>query len=201
MASMLGSEPQWPEGTRSVSELRVSLRLQPGGLLGTLSGPTTVHLDIVDYPGEWLLDLGLLNKSYEAWSKETLDRLGKRPEATAYLERLGTVDPTAKLDEVEAKALADSFAEALHTLRDAGYANCTPGRFLLPGELEGSPVLTFAPRPSSSAGLGREFRRRYEAYKSRVVTPFFRDHFARIDRQIVLVDVWLCTMARGGGRA
>jgi predicted YcjX-like family ATPase len=31
--------------------------------------------------------------------------------------------------------------------------------------------------------------RRFEAYKTRVVRPFFRDHFQRIDRQIVLVDV------------
>ena len=30
--------------------------------------------------------------------------------------------------------------------------------------------------------------RRYEAYKAAVVRPFFRDHFARLDRQIVLVD-------------
>lgn len=32
------------------------------------------------------------------------------------------------------------------------------------------------------------FERRYEAYKNVVVRPFFRDHFARLDRQIVLVD-------------
>jgi predicted YcjX-like family ATPase len=31
-------------------------------------------------------------------------------------------------------------------------------------------------------------RRRYEAYKDVVVRPFFRDHFSRLDRQIVLVD-------------
>jgi predicted YcjX-like family ATPase len=31
--------------------------------------------------------------------------------------------------------------------------------------------------------------RRFEAYKTHVVRPFFRDHFQRIDRQIVLVDV------------
>ncbi len=31
-------------------------------------------------------------------------------------------------------------------------------------------------------------RRRYEAYKDVVVRPFFRDHFARLDRQVVLVD-------------
>jgi predicted YcjX-like family ATPase len=31
--------------------------------------------------------------------------------------------------------------------------------------------------------------RRYNAYKSKVVQPFFRDYFAKIDRQIVLLDV------------
>jgi predicted YcjX-like family ATPase len=31
--------------------------------------------------------------------------------------------------------------------------------------------------------------RRFEAYKSKVVEPFFREHFQRVDRQIVLVDV------------
>lgn len=37
--------------------------------------------------------------------------------------------------------------------------------------------------------MWREFSRRFGAYKSRVVKPFFRDHFARIDRQVVLMDV------------
>ena len=30
--------------------------------------------------------------------------------------------------------------------------------------------------------------RRYEAYREHIVRPFFRDHFARLDRQVVLVD-------------
>jgi predicted YcjX-like family ATPase len=32
-------------------------------------------------------------------------------------------------------------------------------------------------------------QRRFESYKARVVQPFFREHFQRVDRQIVLVDV------------
>ncbi len=69
-----------------------------------------------------------------------------------------------------------------------------PGRFLMPGNLAGSPALTFAPLdlpPDASApdhSLWAMMRRRYEAYKEVVVRPFFRDHFARLDRQIVLVD-------------
>jgi len=59
--------------------------------------------------------------------------------------------------------------------------------------MEGSPVLTFAPlaKPDSTPrkSLWREMERRFEAYKREVVKPFFRNHFSRIDRQVVLVDV------------
>ncbi len=58
--------------------------------------------------------------------------------------------------------------------------------------MEGSPALTFAPLPKPEkvrrGSLYAAFERRFEAYKSQIVKPFFRDHFARIDRQIVLVD-------------
>ena len=62
----------------------------------------------------------------------------------------------------------------------------------MPGDLEGSPALTFSPlaRPErrSSDSLWRAFQQRFEAYKRVVVDPFFRNHFARLDRQIVLID-------------
>ena len=45
------------------------------------------------------------------------------------------------------------------------------------------------PENPRRGSLWREFDRRFEAYKREVVKPFFRDHFSRIDRQIVLVDV------------
>src|SRR5882757_3040372 len=63
-------ERQWPESTRQISELRVVIDYQSaGGAMRTLT------LDIVDYPGEWLLDLPLLDKSYEQWSADTLAQL------------------------------------------------------------------------------------------------------------------------------
>src|SRR5262249_60000171 len=78
---------------------------------------------------------------------------------------------------------------------DAALSAPGPGRFLLPGDLAGSPLLTFFPLPAGPSGsyargtLGAMLERRFESYKAHVVKPFFRDHFARLDRQIVLVDV------------
>jgi predicted YcjX-like family ATPase len=193
LAALTGPEPHWPDSTRRVSELRLSLRVQPQGMLGALGGPRTVHLDIVDYPGEWLLDLALLDRDYADWSAGALERAAGRPGAAGYLAAAGAADPAGRLDEVQAQGLAAAWVAHLQAARDAGYSDCTPGRFLLPGDLEGSPALTFAPlaRPERTprGSLWREFERRYEAYRREIVRPFFRDHFARIDRQVVLMDV------------
>ncbi|MCH2165888.1 MAG: YcjX family protein [Marinovum sp.] len=191
LARLTSPEPSWPDSTRAVSELRLSLKVKPAGMLAGLQGPRVVHLDIVDYPGEWLLDLGLLDKTYESWSEEVLERLQNRAEAAAYLAQMQGLDPGQSHDEPKAKALAESFTEYLTNARAAGYSDCTPGRFLLPGDLGGAPVLTFAPLPRSDMprrSLAREMGRRFDAYKREVVKPFFRDHFAKIDRQVVLVD-------------
>lgn len=192
LAALTSPTPHWPDSTRSVSELRLSLKVRPTGLLSGLSGPRTVHLDIVDYPGEWLLDLSLLDKTYAEWATETLERIARRPQAQDYLAQLAAADPQARHDEPAAQALAAGFTTYLTAARADGFSDCTPGRFLLPGDLAGSPVLTFAPMVaelgSKRGSLLREMERRFDAYKSRVVKPFFRDHFARIDRQVVLVD-------------
>jgi predicted YcjX-like family ATPase len=191
LAALTGPTPHWPESTRTVSELRLSLRVRPAGFLAGMTGPRVIHLDIVDYPGEWLLDLALLDKSYDQWAAEVLTRIAPRPEAAGYLAQVGQVDAAARLDEPVAQALATGFTAYLQVARAAGFYDCTPGRFILPGDLAGSPVVTFAPLPEGKAGRGSlraEMARRYDAYKREVVKPFFRDHFAKIDRQVVLVD-------------
>lgn len=192
LGALTARTPDWPDSTRAVSELRLSLKVQPGGFLSGLQGPKVIHLDIVDYPGEWLLDLALLDKSYAEWSAEVLDRISDRQTAAKFRALAETTDGTDAMEEPVAKALAATFTDYLNAARVAGYYDCTPGRFLLPGDLAGAPVLTFAPLPKPATtprrSLWREMERRYEAYKREVVKPFFRDHFSRIDRQVVLVD-------------
>ena len=193
LAALTGDTPHWPDSTRAISELRLSFRTRSAGFFGGFTGPKTLHLDIVDYPGEWLLDLALIGKSYADWSEATLARIDKRREAAEFMAFARAEDGALRLEEPKAQRLAALFTAYLGMARAAGWSDCSPGRFLLPGDLAGSPVLTFSPLPKPAhtprGSLWREMERRFDAYKSKVVKPFFRDHFAKVDRQIVLVDV------------
>ena len=200
LAALTAPEPRWPEGTRRVAELRLSLRLAPRGWTLGMGGPRVLHFDIVDYPGEWLLDLALMGQDFAGWSADALERARGWPGSEAFLRAVAAVDGAAQAEEPTLKGLAEAYSEAMARAREAGFSYLAPGRFLLPGDLEGSPALTFAPLPPAAdpgrRSLWRECERRFESYKRLVVGPFFRDHFRRIDRQAVLVDA-LGAAARG----
>lgn len=188
----------WPESTRQISELRLTVQYESASFVTRKLGGGKLHIDIVDYPGEWLLDLPLLSKDYATWSAEAVAAArspGRAKLAEPWLRRLEAIDPHASEDESIARQLAEIFAAYLRGTRTAGNSLPTlpPGRFLMPGDLDGSPALTFSPldlRDGSiaSGSLAAMMARRYESYKSAVVRPFFRNHFARLDRQIVLAD-------------
>lgn len=197
LAALTSANPVWPEGTRRISQLRLVLKFQSKRWFGSMRGPSTINLDIVDYPGEWLLDLPLLGLSYAQWSAEALDRAdrpGSGKEAGPFIDLLEEIDPLGAAREPDAERLAATFTEYLRRSREHGaLSSLPPGRFLLPGDMEGSPALTFAPLPPQrkavrSGSLYALLEGRFEAYKDQIVRPFFREHFARLDRQVVLVD-------------
>ena len=187
-------ERRWPNSTVDISELRLVIDYQRQN-----GADRTLTLDIVDYPGEWLLDLPLLHKSYEQWSNESLALSREQPRAklsAPWHALLATLNASSREDEQAALSAARLFTDYLRACRDERFAMSLlpPGRFLMPGNLAGSPALTFAPLDLPLDGVAPEgslwamMVRRYEAYKDVVVRPFFRDHFSRLDRQIVLVD-------------
>jgi uncharacterized protein len=192
LAALTGAERHWPHSTNRISELRLVIEYESRtAWTGVVS---TLTVDIVDYPGEWLLDLPLLDKTYSEWSRETLGlaRVSPRARLSAdFLAALSDVPALAAADELTARRLAESFTLFLRSCRNesVSLSSLPPGRFLMPGDLEGSPALTFAPLEAGEGSpLHAMMERRYESYKAHVVRPFFRDHFARLDRQIVLID-------------
>jgi hypothetical protein len=199
LAALTGTERRWPESTRRISQLRLTIDYEPQGLMARNMGRGRLHVDIVDYPGEWLLDLPLMRLSYPQWSAETLATSRKAPRnklAAKWHTHLATLVPSAIASESDAVKAAQLFTDYLARCRADGVSLSTlpPGRFLMPGDLEGSPMLTFAPldipadHEPDKGTLAALMQRRYDAYVARVVKPFFFQHFARLDRQVVQVD-------------
>jgi len=199
LAALAAEERRWPESTRQISQLRLTLEFTPRGFLARRLGRNRLHIDIVDYPGEWLLDLPLMRMTYAQWSAMTVAASRSLPRlalAAPWHQHLAGLDAGAAADEAAAIRAAELFTAYLARCRadDVSLSALPPGRFLMPGDFAGSPLLAFAPldiaadatiTPHSLAAL---MERRYRAYIARIVKPFFFSQFARLDRQIVLVD-------------
>ncbi len=200
LEALTGEQRHWPESTRRISQLRLTIEYEPQGLIARNLHGGKLHLDIIDYPGEWLLDLPLMSQSYAQWSAATVKASRTAPRAVHALDwhaQLATLHASAPADERAALTAAEFFTTYLARCRqeDVALSTLPPGRFLMPGDLAGSPMLSFAPLDVTAeyepvpGTLGALMARRYEAYVRKVVKPFFFGHFARLDRQIVLVDV------------
>ncbi|PRD13527.1 YcjX family protein [Pantoea coffeiphila] len=203
LAQLHGTPPDWPTPTRGVSEMRLALRYRSrDSLLRHFTDASTLYLEIVDYPGEWLLDLPMLAQDYLSWSRQMTGLLqGDRALWSQKWQQLCSgLDPLAPADENRLVEIAAAWTEYLQRCKQEGLHFIQPGRFVLPGEMAGAPALQFFPWPEVAEGgetrlaqadagsnIGM-LRARYQYYCQHVVKDFYKNHFLRFDRQIVLVD-------------
>jgi len=202
--------PAWPAGTSNVSEVRITLEYRPveKSFVSLGNGTRRLYLDIIDYPGEWLLDLPLLNKSYAQWSQQTLRLLEQPARAAlgadwrAFAKGLDPAQPAGEAAE-SLREGARLFRAYLLASRRAGLQFIQPGRFIMPGDLEGKLLLQFfpllGPDDPREGTLLHELERRYRAYCEQVVGSFHKQYFAGFDRQVVLAD--LLTVLNNGEQA
>lgn len=198
LAALAADPPVWPGRTDDLSTLELTLELDRagtfGGMLGGLIGSRTVTLELLDYPGEWLLDLPMLSQSYAEWSASTLARLRRAGQAAAARDFLGWVDSLpdgAPADETLARRGHSLYRDALRACRDTlGFRFLQPGRVLNPGPRGEVPLLWFFPLPHPhGGGLAGLLAGRHEAYVAAQTNEFFEPFFRRFERQAVLVDV------------
>ncbi len=188
LAALAADPPRWPARTDAVSLLALDLTLGRGGFASALP-PQQVRLEVLDYPGEWLLDLPLLRESYASWSEAALRRLEGRTEAREFLAFATGLPAAAAEDERLAAAGHLLYREALRRLRDdSGLSFIQPGRFLMPAPGPEPPWMIFFPA-RAGGGLGGLLARRFAAYVDAVGESLVSPLFGRVDRLVVLADL------------
>jgi uncharacterized protein len=159
-ADLTASPPRWPRPTDRLATLRLEIAYRTRSLVLRQVAPIqTLTVEIIDYPGEWLLDLPLLEESYETFSAKAL-ALAEQPlraqASRPWLERLRAFEPEAPEDPAAVAALAEAYAAYLRTCHhELGLSLVQPGRFTNPGELEGDDVLRFCPLPPARSASAR----------------------------------------------
>jgi predicted YcjX-like family ATPase len=201
LADLAAAQPKWPARTEDLAEIELELEIRPGnGLLGqmrNLSGTPRVRLELLDYPGEWLLDLPMLDLTHARWSAETMARLREQPRAKAaaeFLSFVAHIDPSRAADDALIRRGHELYKIALERCRsEFGLRYLQPGRFLTMGARNDAPFMWFFPADNLPADPARDsiaalLRERFEAYQADMRATFFDTHFRAFDRQIVLVD-------------
>jgi predicted YcjX-like family ATPase len=208
---MAEGSPDWPARTDDISEIGIDVHFEPTGavakFMGQVSGaPSTTSIRIIDYPGEWLLDLPLLGQTYAQWSRGAIRhyRRGVRAEAAGpFMAYIGQHPHSESASDQVARQAHDLYCAFLRKARDRhALSFLQPGRFLCPGGIGEVSYLWFAPldvpdsvetpAPGTLAALMAD---RFEVYKREAVGRFYEDHFRRYSRQIVLVDVLRALLA------
>ncbi|MEL7048864.1 MAG: YcjX family protein [Pseudomonadota bacterium] len=152
LAALDGGSPLWPDSTRRISQLRLTLEWEAQDFARQIVGlPYRLHIDIIDYPGEWLIDLGLLDQSFEQWSAEAIGyaRSNRKPSISepflAFCKNYSGHEEAAESVAIEGAKLFTAYLTAARRA-DPSRSVLGPGRFLLPGDLQDSPLITFNPR-------------------------------------------------------
>ncbi len=197
-AELAGEEPRWPQATERLGTLRLVIAYRTNAMILKAVQPLQhLTVDLIDYPGEWLLDLPLMSQDFATWSAAALQLAGmpaRAPLARPWLDRLAAAAVDGPADAAALAGLAAAYTVYLrrcHT--ELGLSMVQPGRFTNPGDLAGSPLLQFCPLPPGEARAGTLralAASRYESYRRDVVERFYREHFSRFDRQIVLLDLF-----------
>jgi predicted YcjX-like family ATPase len=187
LAALAADPPHWPARTGAVSLLALDLDIGWSGFAANLP-VRRVRLELLDYPGEWLLDLPLLAQDFSQWSAATLGRLEGRAEARDFLAFARGLPAGAAAGDALADAGHRLYADALGRLRVAGLSFLQPGRFLMAAPGPPPPWLAFFPMDGTGP-LAALLRDRYERYRAQVRADLVAPAFGSVDRLVVLADL------------
>ena len=199
------SNSQWPETTRQESACVVEIKYRARRSLipGKNNSVSRLFLEIHDYPGEWLLDLPLLEMSYTDWCLQFYNQLKDSPVpgSQSLLERLSNIDPLHPVSDFTLNALWQKLLDYIHACQAYGLTLIQPGRLLHAKPDSPESQTPFIPLPrmiemsekqidnAPENALFKLCQTNYQYYLQHWVQPFYRHTFQKVERQVVLVDV------------
>ncbi|MBF0217950.1 MAG: YcjX family protein [Gammaproteobacteria bacterium] len=205
ISELTATPPRWPSSTRDLSGCLLEIKLR-NRRSRFKAGSRRLFIELRDYPGEWLLDLPLMQMNYSEWCAHNATLFAQQPRLQLLgdlydkLQQLNPIDPH---NEAVTQQLTGDYSDFLQRCKegDNTLSQLQPGRFLINGHATDNALLQFLPlintptrtpkqlEKSSRESYYRVYEARYNSYVDRVVRPFYKRYFSDINRQVVLVDL------------
>lgn len=194
---------RWPTSTTDWSIARIEINVdRPWYSLK----PRKRVIELFDYPGEWLLDLMLLEWDYRQFCEALWAWVGQEPRHTvgaSLIAELAAIDPLTSVDTAQLAVLQERWADFLAECRIAPYqlSRNLPGRFLLSGRDFDPAEYPFVPlfglgvvgndaaHDFPKGSWGAVCQANFDHYRNDQARPFFDQHFRALDAQVILIDL------------
>lgn len=207
------SSGHWPEATRDESGclLEIKFRARPGLLRKHRKSTERLFLEIRDYPGEWLLDLPLMEMSYLQWCRQyqrVFENQSPLAKNLPFIQNIAQLDPLSPISPDALSRLWQQQQEFLRHCQHQGLSLIQPGRLLHASKEGAESQFPFIPLPHLDTLTENQIHRaadhsalhicqkHFHHYLNQWVKPFYRNTFQKVDRQLVLIDV-LQGLSRG----
>lgn len=195
--------PYWPASTTDWSIARIELTMARSWYSPK---PRKRIIELFDYPGEWLMDLALLNWDFPQFCQALWGWCSQSPRLElggVLIQELSAIDPMAPVDRTYLSQLQQRWAEFLADCRLPPHqlSRNLPGRFLLagadykPGDKPFVPLFSTklaggaVPDKFPAQSWGAVCAEHYKAYRDHEARPFFEQHFKQLDAQVILIDL------------
>jgi hypothetical protein len=188
---------QWPESTRDVSAFSIRMGFERSyEWLSQVAGNDKRQLSIYDYPGEWLMDLPLMDKSFADWSAQVLAQQLTEPQKSHSVDwqaALEGFDFEQEPTQAAVHVLVDAYRAYLFKAKADGISILQPGAMFFEGSWDWQ-GRGFCPLPAKVAydishAWTRLFTKRYGDFVVEWLKPLQKRFFSHADKQIVLLDL------------
>jgi predicted YcjX-like family ATPase len=188
---------QWPAPTTNITAFALEIRLRRSNkFIQKALSSECIRFEIYDYPGEWLMDLPMMHKSYTDWSAQVLAQQQSEPQlslAKDWQQTLIQFDFDTVPTPERVSVLVDAYRQYLLKAKADGVSILQPGALLLPPDDYDWPGQGFCPLPSKvtcdkSHAWFLVFNKHYQHFIKQWIKPLSNRFFSHADKQIMLID-------------
>ncbi|GGF76821.1 YcjX family protein [Alteromonas lipolytica] len=189
----------WPPATEAVAGFQLTVRLRQTHQLKKYLLPfTDIVFEFIDYPGEWLTDLPMLEKTYTQWSDSAWAQQMNEPQnrfAKDWHQLVSEFDFEQPPTPDAIAMLVAKYRDYLLTAKAEGISMLQPGSFLIPGSGFDWQEFGFTPLPSRissdlSSPWTQRFNHHFEIFQKQWLAALKQSTFRETDKQIILVDLF-----------